>query len=208
MKSIFYLILLGATWSSCNYVTFHRHINVNVDDVKTFDQAGAFEKTYNISSNKIINAVTEHIDSKKGRIEKLEIESIKVVVGLLPNNTASSVHNVHVRLGKGWLGEGESLVKLDTSRLSINSAEVFVVNTFMILKGVDILKNELVKNLATGIPQVFELKMTGTIPAGQMFRGSLKLVIKASMDVVTCEQVPFGVGPSDCMIKTLVLPFN
>lgn len=208
MKSFIYLILLSATLSSCNYITLRRHINVNVDDVKSFDQTGAFEKIYFINSGKIINAVTENVDTKSGSIEKLEIESIQITVGLLPNNTASSVHNVHVRLGKGFVEEGESLVKLDTSRLSINSATVFLVNNFMIFKGVSILKRELVKNLATGQSQAFELKLAGTIPAGQVFRGSMKLIIKASMDVVTCEKVPIGLGPSECMIKTMVLPFD
>lgn len=208
MKSFIYLILLSATLSSCNYITLRRHINVNVDDVKSFDQTGAFEKIYFINSGKIINAVTENVDTKSGSIEKLEIESIQITVGLLPNNTTSSVHNVHVRLGKGFVEEGESLVKLDTSRLSINSAAVFLVNNFMIFKGVSILKRELVKNLATGQSQVFELKLAGTIPAGQVFQGSMKLIIKASMDVVTCEKVPIGLGPSECMIKTMVLPFD
>lgn len=208
MKSFIYLMLLSATWTSCNYITLRRHINVNVDDVKSFDQAGAFEKSYIISSGKIINAVTENVDTKGGSIEKLEIESIQITVGLLPNNTASSVHNVHVRLGNGFVEVGESLVKLDTSRLPINSATTFLVNSYMIFKGVGILKRELVKNLATRQPEIFELKLAGTIPAGQVFRGSMKLIIKASMDVVTCEKVPIGLGPSECMIKTMVLPFD
>ncbi|HNR08924.1 MAG TPA: hypothetical protein PKM27_16515 [Saprospiraceae bacterium] len=208
MKSLFFLSLLTVAWSSCNYITLRRHLNVNVDDVKTYDQSGAFEKSYFINTEKIINAVTENVNTEGGSIEKLEIESIQITVGLLPNNTASSVHNVHVRLGNGFVQAGESLVKLDTSRLPINSATVFLVNNFMIFKGVSILKTELVKKLATGQFEFFELKLAGTIPAGQVFRGSMKLIIKASMDVVTCERVPIGLGPSECMIKTMVLPFD
>ncbi len=200
------LVILSSMFllQNCNYVTFTRHLNVNLDDSKSFSQSGTFKKTYLISTTKIINAITENIDSKSARIEKLEIESMKLKVSLLPNNTASSIHNIHIRLAKGWSENSQTLVKLDTSRIIVNKAIIYVVNAYLDLKGVGVLKKDLVKNLATGNPQVFELEMQGLIPTGQTFLGNIALELKATMDAVTCEKVPLGLGPSECM----VIPFT
>lgn len=204
-KIMILLVSLSLFSWSCNYIVMKRHLNINIDDALAFDQGGTFTKEFKISTADIINAVSENVNTKTGKIEKLEIETIQLAISLAPNNTANSIHNIHVKLGKNWPEEGESLLKFDTTRVPVNRGIVYVANNLIIFKGISAIKKSLAQNLVTGKSTIFSLNMSGVIPAGEAFRGTIKLVLKASMDVETCEKVPLGIGPSECMVIPIAL---
>lgn len=202
MKKLIFLCLMSVfVLEGCNYIRMKRHLTINIDDTKSFDQSGQIDKLYLLSTGNIINSLEKNINTKESvTIENLEIETLQLSIALLPNNTASSLHNIHIKLGKGWSGEGESLVKLDTSRIPVNQGLIYLANSYMIFKGVSAVKKSLTDFLVTKQGTLFELNMSGFVPAGQAFRGSIKLVLKTSFDAITCEKVPIGLGPSECMI--------
>lgn len=177
---------------SCNYITIHRHINVDLDDNKTFEQSGSFAKAFDFYAHDLINAITENIDAKDARIGNLQIETLQLDIAVNSVNTATSIHNVHIKLAGGWGSDGSSLAKLDTSRIIVNRAAVIVANTYWVLAGVEKVKAALIKNLVSNQDQHFTMEMTGLIPTSQLFSGNVKLILKATLDAVTCERVPFG----------------
>lgn len=208
MKNILFLYIvfcIAMLAISCNFVTLHRHINVDLDDNKNFEQTGTFSKTFDFYSHTLINAISENIDAKNARIENLQIESLQIAISLNSANTATSIHNVHIKLKSGWGDDGASLVNLDTARISTNKATVFIANTYLVFKGVEKVKEALLKNLVTNVDNHFTLEMSGFFPSGQVFSGNVKLILEATMDAVTCEKVPFGLGPSECMILPIYL---
>lgn len=196
IRSYIFIILLGFIFSHCNHVTFRRNINVNLNDKGDFNQSTSFTKEYSISTTQIVNAVSKNIDAKNARIEKLEIKSMKILVDLLPGNTATSIHNVSFTLKK--LGTSDVLAKLNDSGKFINSATVYALNKFIEAKILLGFKEDIAKGLATGKLEIYKIEMKGSIPAGQTLKGSISLQIEASMEAVTCELVPFGLGPSEC----------
>lgn len=194
-----FLILFSILiFSNCNYVTFRRNINVNLNDTGVFNQTSTFGKKYTISTGKIINAVAENINASSARIEKLEIKAMKIEVNLLPGNTATSVHNISFTLAQGF-SEKKNLISVNESVKFINTGSVFVLNKFIEGKILLGFKNDLAKSLATGKSEFFDIDMKGSIPAGQLLKCSIQLQIEASVEAVTCEQVPFGLGPSECL---------
>ncbi len=194
-----FLILFSILiFSNCNYVTFRRNINVNLNDTGVFNQTSTFSKKYTISTGKIINAVAENINASSARIEKLEIKAMKIEVNLLPGNTATSVHNISFTLAQGF-SEKKNLISVNESVKFINTGSVFVLNKFIEGKILLGFKNDLAKGLATGKSEFFDIDMKGSIPAGQLLKCSIQLQIEASVEAVTCEQVPFGLGPSECL---------
>ncbi len=197
MKYSFVLLLVNLIiFSGCNHVTFRRHINANLNDSKSINKGGTFDEQFAISTAEIINAISKNINTKdnSGSIEKLEIETINLKINLLPNNTATLIRNVKFILEK----TNSTLLKFDDSGKFVNSATVFALNKFIDTKIALGFKDDLIKNLATNKPETFFIKVSGAFPAGEFFRGTISLEFKASMDVVTCELIPFGLGPSDC----------
>jgi hypothetical protein len=210
MKKLFFGVLTAVlVISGCSYISVERHIMVNLDDVQPFEASNQFDKKFKISTGQIINAITDNIDTKNNpTIKNLQIEKLQLSISLLPNNSATSLHNIHIRLGKGWPTQGETLAKLDTSRVPVNQGLIYAANVFLVLKGVEQVKKGLNDFLVTKQGTEFELDMSGFIPAGQVFRGSIKLILRASFDAVTCEEVPIGFGPSECMILPFVVHLN
>jgi len=203
LVGISHLILQG-----CGFVEVHRHINTNLDNTQPFEVSGQWDKKFAFSTGKMINALEENVNAKSdAKIEKLEIETLQLSIALAPNNTATSLHNVHIKLGSGWSEPGETLAKFDTTRVPVNEGVIFAANSLMILKGVSAVKKSLNEVLITKRQSLFELNMSAFVPAGQTFRGSIKLILKASFDAVTCEAVPIGFGPSECMIVPITLNF-
>ncbi|MDZ4708934.1 MAG: hypothetical protein SH818_11095 [Saprospiraceae bacterium] len=191
-----------------NHAEMRRHINVNLDDMKAFDQSGEIKKEFIFDSKDFINAVTDNIDAKDATIENMQIETLQLSVSLAANNTATSLNNLHFKLGQGWGAEGASLLKHDLPFTFVNWATVKVANEFMIFRGVEQVKNGWAKAIASKGVQQFKLEMSAIVPAGTTFRGSIKLILVASMDAVTCELVPYGLGPSECMIIPIHLTLS
>lgn len=199
MKPFCFLIIWSVLiFSNCNYVTFRRNVNVNIDDTRSINQITSFNQKFSISSAPILNAITENIDASSARIEKLEIKSMKLVINLLPGNTATSIHNVSFTLAQGFT-EKKTLISFTDSGKFINAGTVFVLNKFIDGKIALGFKDDISRSLATGKTEFFDIEMKGSIPAGQVLKVSISYQIEASVEAVTCERVPLGLGPSECL---------
>ncbi len=195
IKILVVLVVL-ITNLSCTYILFTRHIEKTLDERLNFNQTGKISKTYYFSTTSVVNYLNEYIESKGTEITNLQINNVRLSVGLGNQNTASVLNNVEVSLNVGSSG---NLKYFKINSIPLNFLVSITVNEYLDKKGVQELRKFLEENIVGKREKVFSLIIKADIPSGQRFTGDISIKMDVTMDAETCEKVFLGFEGARCL---------
>mgnify|MGYP001012908738 CR=1 FL=1 len=193
MQKIILSALCTMCLLSCNYVRFTRHLEGRIGDEIFFSSGGQVLQKYFLSATDLVNRLSDNINPSTSKITNIQISDIRMKVSLSPGNTASILKNINC-----------SVTSLKDTLYSYNSewkfveSSVFLVNAYIKNIGLDLLKSKIEEAIVNKLNTIGYLNLGFTVPSGEKIIGSIKISLTVSMDVITCEKVPFGLGPSEC----------
>ncbi len=200
-------LMLTMAGSCCNYVKFKRHIEKNIGDSHTFNAQGNVTKLYYLSLNDLVNYLDQEINSKKtSNLENFQINNISLSVSRNNENTASYLSNIKGELVGRGNSASSTLFKIDTNHVFTGITNVIKLNAALKLAAVTTLGSTIQDAILKKNLNAISLNIMFTVPPSQKLVADISFACTISMDVTTCELVPFGLGPSECMIKTI--PFS
>lgn len=202
MRYIIIVFFFGSL--SCAYIKINRHLNLNIDKEVQVNKTGTFTETFVISSVSLVNSLDKAIEAKSATIENIQIEAASVRVRADAGNTATVLRDIVFYIKEG--GTDKTLSTYNSNGLFINSGTIYALNSYLDISGVSVLKKEITKNLdRVNAGNTFTIFLSARISGNEVLKGQISLNFKISFDAVTCEKVPYGFGPSECMVVPIPL---
>lgn len=200
INSLIALFLFAISISSCNYVQFKRHLEGNIASTLNFNETGTVTKSFKVSTAQFLKKLDQNIDSKDvADIENIQISDLAMTADLTAGNTATLLKNVRIALVSTV---SDTIYKLNEDTQLLNRTNLLLFKGLIDPRagalGLVAVKFKIEEAIRKRSNEAGTLSLSFTLPAGQKLTGVISLSFKVSLDAVTCEQVPFGLGPSEC----------